>query len=86
MLSHAFAIILGIVLGLWSAHRANKRLAADLKLEQATLRGLGRELHHAGVSLVHKDDEIDSLNARLLEANAELVLLRGDDDVPPEAA
>lgn len=36
--------------------------------------------------LARKDDEIDVLNARLLEANAELVILRGEDDLPPEAA
>jgi hypothetical protein len=78
--------LVGLALGLFSAHRANKRLAADLKHEQATIRSLGRELHHASKSLAHKDDEIDLLNARLLEANAELVVLRGDDDLPPEAA
>jgi hypothetical protein len=86
MLSHAFTLVLGIVLGLWSAHRANKRLAADLKREQSKLDDFRRELHHAGVSIARRDDEIDVLNARLLEANAELVLLLGDDDMPPEAA
>ncbi len=45
-----------------------------------------RELDHCRVSLARKDDEIDLLNARLLEANAELVMLRGDDDLPPRAA
>lgn len=86
MLVALVAFLVGLALGLWSAHRANKQLAAELKLKQTFISTIGRELHHAGKSLAHKDDEIDLLNARLLEANAELVLLRGDDDVPPEAA
>ncbi len=86
MLAHAFFLVLGIVLGLWSANRANKLLAADNALATKQNELYARELQHNRVSLARKDDEIDLLNARLLEANAELVLLRGDDDVPPEAA
>ncbi len=79
------ALVVGLIVGGWDHDRANKRLADELELKRIKLDVFTRELHHASVSLARKDDEIDLLNARLLEAQAQRVVF-GDDDLPPGAA